>query len=383
MSPHDTAKHEMCQKRDRYGFKLPVQWVTVEHLRRVENHYQHVLQCQSVKWRQFLTENDNQWPSKSPKLKRYVRKGIPQALRGQAWMHYSGAKAKMDLQPTLYDELVREANTMNSQNEYVDMIQRDLHRTFPDNIRFCCAVLAEDGSTLMDPEANQELQKLRRVLLAFTLYSPDIGYCQSMNFLVGYFLLFVTEAEAFWLLVATVHDHFPKSMFDQTMEGAHIDQAVLMMLVYEKMPGVWNRIASRRCFWECEQTDNLPPSTLVTSHWFLTLFVNILPIETVLRVWDCLYTEGYEVVFRVALTIIKLNEKKIWSAEDSMDSLQILQNMPRRLIDCHQLMEQVFSENGIASDLSEQDIFRRRSILKTRRAQRKTSSSTLDPFPWF
>jgi hypothetical protein len=68
-------------------------------------------------------------------------------------------------------------------------------------------------------------------------------------------------------------------MYDVTMEGANIDQIVLMMMVYEQMPSIWNKLAGGKCFWECEQTDSMPPITLVTSHWFLTLFINIVPIE--------------------------------------------------------------------------------------------------------
>ena len=164
----------------------------------------------------------------------------------------------------------------------------DLHRTFPDNSRFSCSVKQPDGSIAMVPESNPLLCALERVLLAFSIHSPQIGYCQSLNFLTGFFLLFVdTEEEAFWILESTVNDFYPEKMFDHSMEGSTIDQTVLMQLVYEKMPGVWNKISNKRCFWECVQ--DLPPVTLVTNHWFLTLFINILPIETVARVWDCVF----------------------------------------------------------------------------------------------
>lgn len=132
----------------------------------------------------------------------------------------------------------------------------------------------------MVPDSNPKLCALQRVLLAFSVHSPHIGYCQSLNFLAGFFLLFLdNEEEAFWMLETVVNDYYPEHMFDSTMEGATVDQTVLMQLVYEKMPGVWNKFSDKRCFWECEQTDNLPPITLVTSHWFLTLFINILPVE--------------------------------------------------------------------------------------------------------
>jgi hypothetical protein len=49
--------------------------------------------------------------------------------------------------------------------------------------------------------------------------------------------------------------------------------------------------------------------------------------------------EGFKVLYQVALTILKVNEQMIWNVNDSVDTFQILQNMPRRLIDCHQFMK--------------------------------------------
>lgn len=47
-----------------------------------------------------------------------------------------------------------------------------------------------------------------------------------------------------------------------------------------------------------------PPLTNVfTMQWFLTLFTNCLPKDTVLRVWDLIFLEGNEVLLRTALAI--------------------------------------------------------------------------------
>lgn len=196
-------------------------------------------------------------------------------------MHYSGASRKKLENQGLYDLLVKQAEDAGKSNEYAVVIERDLCRTFPDNIYF-----ADDSLTTQPTK----IHMLRRVLLAFSMHSPEIGYCQSFNFLAGLLILLLdSEEDAFWMMHTIVHDYFPEGMFDTKMVGANIEQTVLMMLVYEKLPGVWAKIASRKCFWECEQENNLPPITLVTNHWFMTLFINILPIETVLCVWDCFF----------------------------------------------------------------------------------------------
>lgn len=47
-----------------------------------------------------------------------------------------------------------------------------------------------------------------------------------------------------------------------------------------------------------------PPLTNVfTMQWFLTMFATCLPASTVLKIWDSVFFEGSEVLFRVALAI--------------------------------------------------------------------------------
>ncbi|ORX60518.1 RabGAP/TBC [Hesseltinella vesiculosa] len=277
-------------ERDKYGFKKPYQWMDPKQLRHLEHEYEDICRHQQQKWDQLLSEHDQQWPPLDSRVKKYMRKGIPQSYRGDAWMHYSGAKAKMEAHPGMYATLVETALAMGAHNEHAEVIQRDLHRTFPDNSFFMCARTDSEGHVHMEPESNPKLVSLKHILYAFSIHSPEIGYCQSLNYLVGIFLLATrTDEEAFWLLVTLVHDYCPPSMYDVTMEGSTIEQMVLMYMVYEKMPGIWNKLANGRCFWECEQSDSMPPITLVTNHWFLTLFINILPIETVLRIWDCFF----------------------------------------------------------------------------------------------
>jgi hypothetical protein len=44
-------------------------------------------------------------------------------------------------------------------------------------------------------------------------------------------------------------------------------------------------------------------------------------------------------MFQVALTIIEMNQERISKLQDPIEIFQILQNMPRRLIDCHRFMD--------------------------------------------
>lgn len=41
------------------------------------------------------------------------------------------------------------------------------------------------------------------------------------------------------------------------------------------------------------------PYAVIASKWFICIFAEVLPAETVLRIWDCVFSEGYKVFFIV------------------------------------------------------------------------------------
>ena len=88
-----------------------------------------------------------------------------------------------------------------------------------------------------------------------------------------------------------------------------------------------------------------------------------------------IYSEGSKVLFRVALTIMKMNEKRIWALDDPIEIFPVLQSMPRRLVDCHRFMECVFSKSGVGADISTAEIERRRILFRDRREQQRTAAA--------
>jgi hypothetical protein len=76
------------------------------------------------------------------------------------------------------------------------------------------------------------------------------------------------------------------------------------------------------------------------------LFVGTLPIEAVLRVWDCLFFEGSKTLFRVAMAIFKTAELAILAVSDPMEIFQLVQTVPRGLLDVNTLLELCFRRRG-------------------------------------
>ena len=112
----------------------------------------------------------------------------------------------------LYAKLVKRAGATGATSQARKQIEKDVHRTFG-SVR---------GLRVPQQEA---LQSLRNVLLAFAEHNPQVGYCQSMNFLAAVLLLVVDEESAFWCLTAIVERLMP-GHFSACMAMALVDQGV-------------------------------------------------------------------------------------------------------------------------------------------------------------
>jgi small G protein signaling modulator 3 len=77
--------------------------------------------------------------------------------------------------------------------------------------------------------------------------------------------------------------------------GVLIDYKVFQKIMYEKLPKL------------CKHLDeyNFDLNLLITK-WLICLFINHLPQDTELAVWDLFLIKGVSVLFRVAITLFQL-----------------------------------------------------------------------------
>ncbi|TVY37362.1 GTPase-activating protein, partial [Lachnellula subtilissima] len=349
--------------RDRYGFRKATANVPIEKYEAWNGPYTEYLARRRKKWVALLkdsgliTDNPFRFPPQSTKVRRFVRKGIPPDWRGAAWFYYAGGPAMVSKHYGVYDDLVRKAAAGGVSETDDEIIERDLNRTFPDNIRF-----KPDTPPGRDFQAAPEvetpmLQALRRVLQAFSIFNPKIGYCQSLNFLAGLLLLFMEEEKAFWMLNIITRVYLPGT-HEVNLEGVNVDLGVLMISIKSMMPQIWAKIGG-----ELDGSDGdgkvsmrLPPVTLCATAWFMSCFIGTLPIETTLRVWDSFFYEGSKTLFRIALAIFKVGEQEIKAVSDPMEIFQVVQTIPRRLIDASALMEVCFRRRNGFGNLSQDTI---------------------------
>lgn len=100
----------------------------------IEKEYRNSIEKQRHLWNNFLA-NHARISRTDEDLKPLVRDGIPPELRGYIWQILSGSKDKQASEkPTYYKHLLVMAQVNPTQS--VNEIEKDLHRTFPNNSTF-------------------------------------------------------------------------------------------------------------------------------------------------------------------------------------------------------------------------------------------------------
>lgn len=350
------------ESRDRYGFRKATNHVPLDSYNAWSRPYSNYTANRKTKWTELLRENGletadpTRFPPKSTRVKRFVRKGIPCEYRGAAWFWYAGGFDLMNRNPGLYDDLVQRT-MVSPTNDDKEHIERDLHRTFPDNIHFkpdpgqpghpgadSGGSDLRHGSVVVETEM---IQSLRRVLYAYALHNPKVGYTQSLNFITGMLLLFLPEEKAFWMLHIITSVYLPGT-HEISLEGANIDLWILMVLLKESLPNVYSKIAStgpasgKARVPALTVHSRLPDITLGLTNWLMSIFIGTLPLETTLRVWDVFFYEGSKTFFRVSLAIFKACERDILNVSDPMEVFQVVQTVPKKLVDANALLEDCF-----------------------------------------
>ncbi|CAN6472143.1 unnamed protein product [Victoria cruziana] len=244
-------------------------------------------------------------------LKRLIRKGIPPVLRPKVWFSLSGAAKKRSMAPDSYFADLLKA-VMDKVTPATLQIDHDLPRTFPSH------------PWLDTPEGHASL---RRVLVGYSFRDSDVGYCQGLNYVAALLLLVMkTEEDAFWMLATLLENVLVNDCYTDNLSGCHVEQRVFKDLLSKKCP----RIAGHL---EAMGFD----VSLVATEWFLCLFSKSLPSETTMRVWDVLFNEGVNVLFRVALAIFKMKEEELLSVNHVGDVISILHTTTHHLFDPDEL----------------------------------------------
>ncbi|KZO98865.1 RabGAP/TBC, partial [Calocera viscosa TUFC12733] len=254
-------------------------------------------------WGEVMADYELVARTRAKELSEAIQKGIPAALRGTIWQLMSASK-DMNLEQ-VYAELLKDSSP------HEKSIMRDLGRTFPNHEYF------QDVQGI-----GQE--NLFNVVKAYSLYDPEVGYCQGMPFVVAALLLNMPDEEAFCVLVRLMKSYDLRGHFLPEMPGLQLRLFQFDRLVEELLPLLHQHFVRQGV-----------KSSMYCSQWFLTLFSYRFPLDMVFRIFDIIFATGIEAIFGFALVLLEKNEDVLLSLKFD----QILDYMKTGLFDTYKIYE--------------------------------------------
>lgn len=104
------------------------------------------------------------------------------------------------------------------------------------------------------------------------------------------------------------------------MYGTLLDQKVFESLVEKTMPVLWENLVKADV-----------QLSVVSLPWFLSLYINSMPLVFAFRVLDMFFLEGPKVLFQIGLAILRINGEELLDAQDDGTFISVLKAYFSRL----------------------------------------------------
>ncbi|XP_048640279.1 TBC1 domain family member 1 isoform X2 [Marmota marmota marmota] len=268
------------------------------------------------------------------KMHSAVGQGVPRHHRGEIWKFLAEQfhlkhpfPSKQQPKDVPYKELLKQ---LTSQQHAILI---DLGRTFPTHPYFSAQLGAGQLS-------------LYNILKAYSLLDQEVGYCQGLSFVAGILLLHMSEEEAFKMLKFLMFDMGLRKQYRPDMIILQIQMYQLSRLLHDYHRDLYDHL----------EEHEIGPS-LYAAPWFLTVFASQFPLGFVARVFDMIFLQGSEVIFKVALSLLGSHKPLILQHENLETIVDFIKNtLPNLgLVQMEKTINQVF-EMDIAKQLQAYEV---------------------------
>ncbi|XP_072005208.1 EVI5-like protein isoform X4 [Engystomops pustulosus] len=253
-------------------------------------------------WGRIVTHWEEWTRRKEKLLKELIRKGIPHHFRAIVWQMLCNA-TDMPVKKQ-YADLLK----MSSPCE--KLIRRDIARTYPEHDFF-------RGQDSLGQEG------LFNVMKAYSLIDREVGYCQGSAFIVGLLLMQMPEEEAFCVFVRLMQEYRLRELFKPSMAELGLCIYQLEYMLQDQLPEL-NLHFRSHCF----------HTSMYASSWFLTLFLTTFPLPIATRVFDIFIYEGLEVIFRVGMALLTVNQTELMQLDMEGMSQYFQKVIPHQFDSC-------------------------------------------------
>uniref|UniRef100_A0A4W3HVC7 TBC1 domain family member 4 n=1 Tax=Callorhinchus milii TaxID=7868 RepID=A0A4W3HVC7_CALMI len=231
------------------------------------------------------------------KVQIVLSQGVPKSRRGEIWQFLAEQYRLRHRLPDKYQpgdisykELLKQLTTQQH------AILVDLGRTFPTHPYFSAQLGAGQLS-------------LFNLLKAYSLLDKEVGYCQGISFVAGVLLLHTSEEQAFQMLKYLMYDLGFRKQYRPDMMSLQVQMYQLSRLLHDYHRDLYSHLE-----------DNEVSPSLYAAPWFLTFFASQFPLGFVARIFDIMFLQGTEVIFKAALSLLSSHKELIMQC-DSFESI--------------------------------------------------------------
>ena len=248
--------------------------------------------------KEFFQNNIKKYLFKNKYFNKLLNYGIPQNFRFFIWDIVLSEKYN-NQKYFNYDQQLKEYKSILQNNTNNPQIEKDVNRTFMKELE----------------QTPKNIQSLRNILNCINKFNSS-GYCQGMNYIVGYLLKLTNfdEIKTFYIFRSVLCDI--KGYFQVGFPLLKKNNNLFDKLFKESYPKLYKHFQKHDIvneFW--------------VGKWFQTLFTLSLPFEELNVIWDVLLIRGFDFIVYICLALLEFIEKDLLEIKDSADIVNYLEKV--------------------------------------------------------
>ncbi|CAD8104528.1 unnamed protein product [Paramecium sonneborni] len=240
--------------------------------------YNVITRCVTEQRRSSVTENSINEQKEQKRIPSYCMK----------WLNYKYQRKEFVQLEQQFKKILQ----IQPEKDIIHQIERDLSRTI---------------------KAENHFTEIRNILIAYSVYDPNVGYIQGMNQIAS--ILFnhaKQEWIAFWLFVNLIEQMEIRDIFQLSLNAINKYSKIQDFLLSKFLPKAYDNLCLKQVNTE-----------LYIQQWILSLLLQFIPFDYTQIYLDGLFKQGISYFYMIALTIIKVFEKQI-EEEDQIEILILL-----------------------------------------------------------
>nr|XP_010323291.1 GTPase-activating protein gyp7 [Solanum lycopersicum] len=269
----------------------------------------------SEEWSTFL-DSEGRIVDSQALRKRIFYGGVEKGLRKEVWRFllgyhsydstYSEREYLASIRKSEYETIKNQWKSITKEQakrftkfrERKALIEKDVVRT-------------DRSIAFYDGDDNSNVKCLRDILLTYSFYNFDLGYCQGMSDLLSPILYVMgDESQSFWCFVALMERLGPN--FNRDQNGVHSQLFALSKLVELLDNPLHNYFQQKDCL-----------NYFFCFRWVLIQFKREFDFEKTMRLWEVLWTHylSEHLHLYVCVAILRRHRSKIIGEEMDFDTL--------------------------------------------------------------